>query len=394
MTSAIQALRSALNAQEPHNIAKALELPSIAAKKDDTKKTTTRKENVVVDNVDWSPVANSYLDAVSAAKAGDALLCYQAQSSLHSALNHIFASSKGNILVSAIQVVCRNTHRISVETQDDSKLQQAVTLLQESFSRCLNDRTEFQPDEPLSEEGSKKAGVLYIVNQLFALYFSLNTLRLCKNLVRPVESRSLHQYGRAGDLVTYRYYVGRLYMFEDQYDLAETNLEYALQHCHKTALTNKKAILRNLIPVKLLRGRFPTQSLLKKYELNEFMSMVDSIYNGNLRAFNDSLTRYQDLFIRRGIYLLLEKCKTVCYRNLLKRIHHVLDKKPHLSLMELAKAFKWLGVPMELDEVECILANLIFRGYIRGYISHTNRVLVLSKSNPFPTSAVILSKTD
>jgi len=72
----------------------------------------------------------------------------------------------------------------------------------------------------------------------------------------------------------------------------------------------------------------------------------------------------------------------------------VLDKKPHLSLMELAKAFKWLGVPMELDEVECILANLIFRGYIRGYISHTNRVLVLSKSNPFPTSAVILSKTD
>eukprot|EP00546_Thalassionema_frauenfeldii_P019427 CAMPEP_0178903308 /NCGR_PEP_ID=MMETSP0786-20121207/5086_1 /TAXON_ID=186022 /ORGANISM="Thalassionema frauenfeldii, Strain CCMP 1798" /LENGTH=232 /DNA_ID=CAMNT_0020574667 /DNA_START=64 /DNA_END=761 /DNA_ORIENTATION=- len=227
MTSTIQTLRSALNSQQPHKIAKALELPSIATTKDGKRKPTIRKENVLVNNVDWSPVANAYLEAAAAAKAGDSLLCYQAQSSLHSAFNHIFGSSKGNILVSAIQVVCRNTHRIAVETQDDSKLQHAVNLLQESFSKCLNDRTEFQPDETLSEEGSKKAGVLYIVNQLFAMYFSLNTLRLCKNLVRPVESRNLHLHGRAGDLVTYRYFVGRLYMFEDQYDLAESNLEYA-----------------------------------------------------------------------------------------------------------------------------------------------------------------------
>jgi hypothetical protein len=90
----------------------------------------------------------------------------------------------------------------------------------------------------------------------------------------------------------------------------------------------------------------------------------------------------------RGIYLLLEKCKTVCYRNLFKRVYIVLEK-PHLSLPDIAKAFKWLGMPMDLDEVECILANLIFRGYVRGYISHTKRVLVLSKSNPFPTAKVI-----
>jgi hypothetical protein len=69
---------------------------------------------------------------------------------------------------------------------DHAKLQSAVTLLQESFSKTLNDRTELIVDEPLSEEGSKKVGVLYIVNQLFSMYFRLNTLRLCKNLVRYV----------------------------------------------------------------------------------------------------------------------------------------------------------------------------------------------------------------
>jgi hypothetical protein len=91
----------------------------------------------------------------------------------------------------------------------------------------------------------------------------------------------------------------------------------------------------------------------------------------------------------QGTYLLLEKCKTVCYRNLFKRIHLILDKH-QISLSYAAKAFKWLGMPIDLDEVECILANLIYRGYVRGYLSHSKRVLVLSKRDPFPTSAVIL----
>jgi hypothetical protein len=90
----------------------------------------------------------------------------------------------------------------------------------------------------------------------------------------------------------------------------------------------------------------------------------------------------------QGTYLLLEKCKTVCYRNLFKRVHKILDKH-QISLHYVAKAFKWLGLPIDLDEVECILANLIYRGYVRGYLSHSKRVLVLSKRDPFPTDAVI-----
>jgi hypothetical protein len=70
---------------------------------------------------------------------------------------------------------------------DHARLQSAVTLLQESFSKTLNDRKEFKPNAPLGDDGSKKAGVLFIVNQLFSMYFRLNTLRLCKNLLRYVE---------------------------------------------------------------------------------------------------------------------------------------------------------------------------------------------------------------
>ena len=329
---------------------------------------------------------------------GDAIECYTAQSALHSSLNHLLNSSPGNTLIPLIQTTCKATHQLAAQADrvharttqrnDHARLQSAVTLLQESFSKTLNDRKDLVPGAPLSVEGSKKVGVLYIVNQLFAMYFRLNTLRLCKNLLRPVESRNLHLSGNKGDMVTYRYFVGRLNMFEDLYDLAEENLSYALKHCHKDAVGNKKRILNYLIPVKLLRGRLPSVKLLEKYNLVEYIPLVIAIRRGDLRTFHKTLEENQDEFIRRGTYLLLEKCKTVCYRNLFKRIY-LITEKHQLSLDAVVKAIKWLEIDMDLDEVECVLANLIFRGYVRGYISHSKRILVLSKKEPFPMGAVV-----
>ena len=110
---------------------------------------------------------------------------------------------------------------------------------------------------------------------------------------------------------------------------------------------------------------------------------------------SDDISGFLNIFIyllvyRQGTYLLLEKCKTVCYRNLFKRVYFILDKH-QISLSYVGSALKYLDVPMDLDEVECILANLIYRGYIRGYLSHSKRVLVLSKRDPFPTSSVVVS---
>ena len=34
---------------------------------------------------------------------------------------------------------------------------------------------------------------------------------------------------------------------------------------------------------------------------------------------------------------------------------------------------------LDLDELECIIANQIYLGLIKGYISHEKRVLVLAK---------------
>ncbi|KAL9190997.1 hypothetical protein ACHAXT_000703 [Thalassiosira profunda] len=396
-------LSQAVAAKDPGEIAAALDLPPLpkgaASSGTNNGNGPRHGEQLKVDGVDWSNVLNPLLDAHAAIASNDLAQTYEAQASLHSALNHALGSSKGNWLIPALHVVCRNTHRAAAladecvnrstgNRNDHARLQNAVTLLQASYSKTLNDRVEMRPNEPYSEEGSKKVGVLYIVNQLFSMYFRLNTLRLCKNLLKPVESRGIHESGTMGEMVTYRYYVGRLNMFEDQYDLAEENFDYALRHCHHSAVANKKRILNYLVPVKLLRGRLPTGKLLEKYSLHEFVPLMNGMRTGNLMEFSDGLMKNQDLFIRRGTYLLLEKCKMICYRNLFKRVYKIVGKE-QIRLEYIAKSFKWLGMPIDLDEVECILANLIFKQYIRGYLSHEKRVLVLSKKEPFPTSKVI-----
>lgn len=40
-----------------------------------------------------------------------------------------------------------------------------------------------------------------------------------------------------------------------------------------------------------------------------------------------------------------------------------------------------------LDELECRIANLIANGRIKGYLSHSQRCMVLSKTEPFPLAS-------
>ena len=129
--------------------------------------------------------------------------------------------------------------------------------LKKGFSACWTDRTGGPPG------ASKKRATLYVVSQLMKIYFKLNLLKLAQPLIRPVEASA----GKAlesnsvfpvGDVVSYRFFVGRLRMFEDRYEEAEAHLAYAFAHCGTTSRANKRAILEFLLPVRLRSGRLDT----------------------------------------------------------------------------------------------------------------------------------------
>ena len=67
--------------------------------------------------------------------------------------------------------------------------------------------------------------------------------------------------------MTYRFYVGRLCMFEDKYEEARECFSYALKHCPSNQIRNRQRILAHLVPVNLCFGIFPTEYALQRYNL-------------------------------------------------------------------------------------------------------------------------------
>ncbi len=68
-----------------------------------------------------------------------------------------------------------------------------------------------------------------------------------------------------------------------------------------------------------------------------------------------------------------------------------LTGSPRLRLPHVLAGLQAAGLDADADELECILANLVFRGMIRGYISHKPPVLVLAKDNAFPPLPRVLA---
>jgi hypothetical protein len=91
-------------------------------------------------------------------------------------------------------------------------------------------------------------------------------------------------------------------------------------------------------------------------------------------------------YIQKGVYLLLERLQMYVYRTLFKRACKIVSSitaSSKIRLPFLQTALHTSGVDMGMDEVECILANLIHRKMIKGYLSHEPAFLVLSKTQPF-----------
>ena len=269
--------------------------------------------------------------------------------------------------------------------------QQAIQVLQRFFQNMIVVKSDWQT--------SKKMGCLFVILHLFKIYFKINNLRLCSMLVRSVESPNfppLRMFPKA-QTVGYHYYLGQLNIFKEDYLAAEKSLSYAFNTCHRGYHTNKRLILQYLVPVKLLNGSVPRDRLLDKYNLPQFTGLVHAVRRGNVRAFNDALEQHQIFFTQKGIFFILEKLKKIVYRTLFKRVHRFAaasaqPKKRHMLPLEAcAKALKISGVEMDMDELECIIANLIFDGYVKGYIAHSHRLVVLSKTSAFPDLATIAS---
>ena len=62
----------------------------------------------------------------------------------------------------------------------------------------------------------------------------------------------------------------------------------------------------------------------------------------------------------------------------------VSDKSTRIAIADFHAALRLSGMEVPMEEAECLVANMIYKGYMKGYISHEKQTVVLSGVNAFP----------
>ena len=168
------------------------------------------------------------------------------------------------------------------------------------------------------------------------------------------------------------------------------------QHANKSSL-----ILTYLIPCRLItQHKVPNARLLAEAPrlAQTFGPLVSCIRRGDLTGFDKALADGEPEFVRRRIFLTLERSRDIALRNLLRKVYLAGGyddlkegqtekdriRKSRIPLSHFAAALRMgfsgqgSGQVVEDDEVECLLANQIYKVCPQPYSIATIRRRVAS----------------
>ncbi|KAB8261997.1 hypothetical protein BDV32DRAFT_120898 [Aspergillus pseudonomiae] len=293
---------------------------------------------------------------------------------------------------------------IAADFEKSAKLEESARIINRMFTLCLSDRA------PIEE--SRKWGIYNTTNLLFKTYFKINSVSLSKNLLRALKASSADlpdmEVFPKSHIVTFKYYVGLIHFLDENYAEAEEHLAYAWNMCHKDAIKNREMILAYLIPCHLVTTHtLPSKKLLAPFPRLEklFRPLCNCIMKGDLNGFDNAMTAGEEEFVKRRIYLPLERGRDIALRNLFRKVfiaggfEESKDGQPpirrtRVPVAEFAAALR-IGTHaddrsrVDIDEVECLLSNLIYKGLMKGYIARERGMVVLSKGGTaFPGTGV------
>lgn len=276
----------------------------------------------------------------------------------------------------------------------DERFQSGALRQTENQQKVLNTIRQhigkFRGDE------ARQAGYVVLMSESIQLCMTLGNIQMASAFLKTVES-SYVDFSRIprGPLVSFKYFLGKLYMQQDKFQKADEALTWSFSNCGKKKPELKRCIFECLTAVRLRMGKLPPRRLLEKYQLDHYMDVVRAMKNGDIRRFERTLATKTNVFIEEGTLLCAEKLKFIVYRTLFKRIlewarKELYEGKPVnvVPLGVFTAGFGWQmdedDIAFDDEEMACITANLIKMGYVKGYIAWEHGKIVLSKQTPLP----------
>ncbi|KAI7824063.1 hypothetical protein BC939DRAFT_152412 [Gamsiella multidivaricata] len=278
----------------------------------------------------------------------------------------------------------------------------AAKHLSKAFNIVISDKV------PNALKDSKKMALYYLANLTFRVYFKLRSTRLIPTMIANISKAGvdLSSYPMSQQ-VTHRYYLGRYYLYQLDLRRAERELAFAFRNSpdfgddesdNGIIYNNSRLILIYLTSCRLCLGRMPAMQLLEAYNLLPFFApLMTAVKLGNLALLDQTLSSpdFMMWFVKKEIFFLLkEKLTVLCWRSLIRRVWLASQHPPEPPQLRVQLEVLF-NVVLELIkdstydiynifDIECITASLLDQGYIKGYIHSQKKILVLSKTNPFP----------
>lgn len=357
---------------------------------------TSREDNEIQKIVQktWSETVREFWRAAHYLKRReDAVLAFTHCASMVQLIIKGFVTWEAWVLPVLFQA-CRDIRVLAIRADElcisknekAENLEEAARLINKAFTICITDRA------PM--ESSRKWGTYCIIGILFRTYFRLNKLTLTKNVLRAVEVSELPDlnFFPKAHIVTWKYYLGVIAFMNEDYARAEVELTAALASCGRTPEKNTELILCYLIPTHLMTSRkIPTTALLRKFPTLSalYNPLIMALRTGNVAAYDRALQRNEAEFIRRRTYLTLERARDLCVRSLFRKVYLALNKSTRIPINKFMVAMN-MGIKVgneswvDEEEAECFVANMIYKKFMKGYISLERRMVVLSGTDPFP----------
>ncbi|KII94637.1 hypothetical protein PLICRDRAFT_33446 [Plicaturopsis crispa FD-325 SS-3] len=340
----------------------------------------------------WDEIAIQYVlvtSHIARKRPGEA---FKEQSHLISLFYRYFTSNSGWTLPALFSML-RDLRDLAFDADFHAKyngqksecMEESARIIAKAFGNCMTDRT-----SPPAE--SRKWGVYYVVGLVLKCYFRVKRISLSKNILRALDANSdippLSAYPRSHQ-VTYRYYLGMLSFLNEENAKSEQELTLAFYNCYTGAHSNQERILTYLIPLRILRGHLPTRELMQRFPVLDelFLPFIDAIRTGDIAAYDRALEKWERRLVELNLWLTLEKARELCLRGLFRRVWVASQKGTRIPISMFHCSLRVSGIDVEQEEAECYVANMIYKGFIRGYISHEKQMVVLSPAHAFPRLA-------
>jgi hypothetical protein len=104
-----------------------------------------------------------------------------------------------------------------------------------------------------------------------------------------------------------------------------------------------------------------------------------------LELFDSQFVEQEKILIKWGTWLVVERARILVVRQLFRKIWTILDRPSRITIDVFKRGVEVsMNAMVEVDEVCCLVVNLIDKGYMKGYLSHEKQTVVLSNKDPFP----------